>query len=191
MAEAGRVTYNPVTDEHVKWLLTAADTDGALTRFEMRVRRPGGGMRTEHVHRRSEERFELLAGRLALVIAGDRHVLEAGDRAVVPAGVPHLWWNDGREEMVSVVEIDPPLRFEQMMETAFGLARDGRMKPDGRLGLLQMAVLLREFEDEVHVTSPPLWLQRALFGPLAALGRARGLRPVYARYSGPATDARS
>ena len=123
MATAGETIENPVTGERFKWHQTAADTGGRLVRHEGWVR-PGGGVRTEHVHRHSEERFELLAGRMALEIDGHRSTLAAGDSATAPAGVPHRWWNDGDDELHFVVEVDPPLRFELVIETMFRLARE-------------------------------------------------------------------
>ena len=44
----------------VRWLVTAAETEGRLARAELRVP-PGGGEAT-HAHPDGEERLELLAG---------------------------------------------------------------------------------------------------------------------------------
>jgi mannose-6-phosphate isomerase-like protein (cupin superfamily) len=171
VAKAGDTVENPATGERFKWHQTAADTGGRLVRIEAWVR-PGGGASTEHVHRRSEERFELLAGRMSLEVAGRRRMLSAGERGTVPAGVPHRWWNAGSEELHALVEVDPPLRFEQLIETTCRLAREGRVDRRGRPHLLELALTAREFEDEVYVTRPPLWLQRPVFFALAPLARA-------------------
>lgn len=170
MATAGETIENPVTGERFKWHQTAADTGGRLVRHEGWVR-PGGGVRTEHVHRHSEERFELLAGRMALEIDGHRRTLAAGDSATAPAGVPHRWWNDGDDELHFVVEVDPPLRFELVIETMFRLAREGKTDATGRPQLRYLLVVAREF-DEVYVTRPPLWVQRTLFGAIARVAGA-------------------
>jgi len=37
-----------------------------------------------------------------------------------------------------------------------------------------MAVILREYDEEVQLARPPAGVQRALFEPLAALGRRLG-----------------
>jgi mannose-6-phosphate isomerase-like protein (cupin superfamily) len=178
MARQGQVIDNPASGERLKWHLTAADTDGRLARAEFWVR-PGGAVPLPHVHRRSEERFEVISGVMGLERDGERGELTRGQRATVPAGVEHRWWNAGPDELHFMVELEPPLRFEQLIETAFRLARDGRTNAKGVPGLLQLAVIAREYRDEVQATAPPIWLQRALFTLLAPIGRALGRRPVY------------
>jgi hypothetical protein len=102
MATAGETIENPVTGERFKWHQTAADTGGRLVRHEGWVR-PGGGVRTEHVHRHTDA-----------------------------TGRPHL---------------------------------------------RHLLVVAREFEDEVYVTRPPLWVQRTLFGAIARVAGAAGVLP--------------
>jgi hypothetical protein len=46
----------------------------------------------------------------------------------------------------------------------------------------QLAVIAREFRHVIRFTKPPAWVQAVLFGPLAVLGRARGLRATYPHY---------
>ena len=54
--------------------------------------------------------------------------------------------------------------------------------------LLQMAVLLREFEDELDLARSPLAVQRVVFGALfaaiAPTGRLLGYRASYREYGG-------
>src|SRR3954449_11944451 len=91
-----RFTDNPVTGERFRWHLTSEDTGGELVRAEVWVR-AGGGVFVEHLHPHSEERFEVLAGRLILERAGEPTVLVAGEREQIPAGVAHRWRNGGDE----------------------------------------------------------------------------------------------
>jgi mannose-6-phosphate isomerase-like protein (cupin superfamily) len=188
MARAGQIIENPASGERVKWHLTASDTDGRLVRLELWVR-PGGAVPLPHVHRRSEERFELISGTIALERDGERVELTRGQRATVAPGVAHTWWNTGDDEAHLMVELEPALRFEQVMETMFGLARDGKVGHGGVPQLLQLAVIANAFRDEVRPAKPPLPVQRVLFGILAPVGRALGRRPVYEAYSGPIAAA--
>jgi mannose-6-phosphate isomerase-like protein (cupin superfamily) len=183
MARPGQLIENPATGERLKWHLTSADTDGAFVRAEFWAR-PGCDGPPLHVHRRAEERFELIAGAMGIERDGERLELTRGHRANVPAGAEHRWWNAGEDELHFMLEVEPALRFEQQIETVFGLARDGRTRPNGAPGLLQLAVIAHEYGDEVHGTAPPLWVQRPLFAVLAPLGRMLGRRPVYEAYSG-------
>lgn len=185
MATSGQIIENPKTGERLKWHLTTADTDGALLRVELWVR-PGGGVPSPHVHRRSEERFELIDGTMALRRGVERLELTRGQRATVPAGVEHSFWNAGDDELHFMVEVEPALRFEPLLETAFGVERDAHRNGGRGMDLLQLAVLMREFGAETHPTSPPYWLLRPVFATLAPIGRALGRRPVYEAYSGSA-----
>jgi mannose-6-phosphate isomerase-like protein (cupin superfamily) len=171
MAHAGHIVENPVTGERCRWHLTSADTDGALVRAEFWVR-PLGGVSLEHVHERSEERFEVLAGRLILSLAGERRVLLTGERARVPAGTPHAWHSGGEDELHVLVELDQPGDFEGLLEALFAAARAGRTDDRGNPGLIDGAVMLREHPAHTYTTVPPRWLQRLVVPPLALLGRA-------------------
>jgi mannose-6-phosphate isomerase-like protein (cupin superfamily) len=186
MTRHGQILENPVTGERVKWHLTSADTDGRLVRAEWWAS-PGGGVRSEHVHRDAEERFEVLAGHMAAELDGKRVDLGPGERIVLPAGIPHRWWNAGGDDLHFLVEVEPPGHFEQTIETFFGLARERGTKADGSVGLLQLAVMARAFGFEAYPTSPPLPVLRAAAAVLAPLGRALGRRPTYPRFSAEAT----
>jgi hypothetical protein len=54
---------------------------------------------------------------------------------------------------------------------------------NGDPGLLQLAVIFDAFAELGRPTRPPAAMQRLLFAPLAALGRARGYRARYPQYS--------
>ena len=74
---------------------------------------------------------------------------------------------------------------EIFFETQFGLSRDGKLQPNGDIRMLQGAVLLAEVGDFLRPSSPPLFVQNALFPLLAAIGRSRGHRARYERYALP------
>lgn len=182
MATSGHIIENPVTGERVRWLVTAAETDGRYVRAEWWVR-PGGGVRFEHIHRVSGESFEVLSGRLSGTLDGDSFELGPGEQRTLPPLVPHTWFNEGDEELHFVLEISPAGHFEETIETFFGLAREGRVGPDGMPGLLQTAVTVRAFGWEAYPTRPPLALLRAAATVLSPIGRLAGLRPSYPRFA--------
>jgi mannose-6-phosphate isomerase-like protein (cupin superfamily) len=182
MARAGDVIENPATGERVTFLETAAESGGERLRFEM-VFEPQGFMAQEHLHPSQEERHEVISGALGVVIDGDEQVLGPGDVLVVPAGTPHRLVEYGTVQ--ARFELRPALRQEVLLETFAGLARDGKLGRRGFPSLLQLAVIAREFVPEGYAAKPPAAIQRALLGPLAAIGRRRGYRPWYEAYSGP------
>ncbi len=167
------ISINPATGERVRWHVRRADTGGRLTRAELWCA-PGGGAPHRHVHPNSEERFELLAGRLAIELEGRRFTAAPGDAVRLPAGVPHAWRVEGDEEAHFFVELDDPRAFEEQIETFFALGRHGRLGTGGRVPLLLAATLALDFLDTIHLASPPLPVQRALFRVLTGVARLTG-----------------
>ena len=70
-----------------------------------------------------------------------------------------------------------------MIETFFGLARLGHTNGKGMPHPLQLALTAPEFSDIVVFRSPPLVVQRALFGALAPVARWLGYRATYPQLS--------
>lgn len=190
MAKPGDELRHPITGERLVWRQVARDTDGALLQADM-FASPQASPAAAHVHPRQEERFEVLAGVLKVSIDGVETTLRPGDVAVVPPGTPHTWRNVDDVEAQMLVDFRPALRSEMFFETLFGLAADGKTDRKGLPHLLQLATLAIEFSDEVRLARPPAVVQRVLFEPLAALGRLRGYRGWYPRYSSDPIDERS
>jgi quercetin dioxygenase-like cupin family protein len=69
--------------------LTAADSGGAMTVVE--VTEPPGAEAPLHVHRREDEAFVVLEGRVTLEVGGERVVAGPGDVAYGPRDVPHRY----------------------------------------------------------------------------------------------------
>ena len=63
---------------------------------------------------------------------------------------------------------------------------DGKTDEGGSPGLLQGAVMLKEYEDEYRPARPSLPVQEAFVAVLAPIGRFLGYRARYPRYSGSA-----
>jgi len=182
VARSGDVLEHPVTGERITWRRVARETHGELLQGEL-FAVPGGHPAAAHVHPHQEERFEVLAGTLQLVVDGRRTTLEPGDVAVVPPGRAHTWWNVGDEEARVLGDFRPALRMEMFFETLFGLAKDGKVNSHGMPNLLRLAVIMREYDEEILLARPPAAVQRALFAPLAALGHLMGYRGWYPDYT--------
>jgi quercetin dioxygenase-like cupin family protein len=178
------VYLNPVTGERSAVLVGTGDGRGDRLAVRMHVA-PRGAVVGEHYHPTITERFRILNGRLGVRLDGREETLGPGSDVTIEPGTAHDWWNAGEGEAEVLVDVRPGRRFELMVGTLFGLARDGKTNSKGMPGLLQLAVIGNEFTDVLRFTRPPLPVQKALFGPLAALGRARGYRPVYAEYGEP------
>jgi hypothetical protein len=88
-----------------------------------------------------------------------------------------------------VSELRPPLVFEAILETTFGLARAGKTTKQGiPKNPLQLAVLLDETRGMFYSSRVPVAVQEAflaLLGVLASVGRLLGYKARYPEYSGP------
>lgn len=144
-----------------------------------------------HVHRTWTEWFEIRTGRAGYELGGRALGAGPGDVVEMPAGVPHLHpWNAGSDvlTMRQVAVLDPPdpqaiRAVAHGFATLYGLAAEGRCDAAGQPSLLQAAATIRTFHRHgIYLASPPAPVQRLLFGALALVGRAAGVRPTYDRF---------
>jgi quercetin dioxygenase-like cupin family protein len=124
-----RPFFNPATGEWITYTAIAANSHGQLVRFNWRS--VPGGVITEHIHPRQEERFTILAGEAHFTLDGEQRIARAGETVVVPAGVPHSEGNPGPGEIEGVVELRPALRAKEFHEALAGLVADGKTTPRG------------------------------------------------------------
>jgi quercetin dioxygenase-like cupin family protein len=186
---AGDVIENPVTGERIVFRKTSADTNGEAVVIECFVA-PHGAVAMAHVHPSQEERFEVLRGSVGFKVGGKKQVAGPGHRLTVPAGTRHKFWNAGDDEAHFVCEVRPALQFEQLLETMFALAADGRTNKKGMPNPLRLAVIARAHFDTVRLPFPPAWLQRVGLTLGAPLGRLVGYAPTYApEAAAPALEA--
>jgi quercetin dioxygenase-like cupin family protein len=180
MAKSGDELVNPVTGLRTVFRKTAQETSGELLQVDW-IGEPGWTTGPDHVHPRQEERFEVLSGKLGLRVEGVERVHGTGDVIVAPAGAPHAAWNAGDDDEVHVlVDFRPALRTETAIEALAGLARDGKTNRAGApKNPLRLALILREFEEEIYFIRPPLAVQKGILGALARVARLLGYRAEY------------
>jgi uncharacterized protein YjlB len=179
MAKAGDELLNPVTGLRTVFRKTAQQTSGELLQVDW-IGESSWTTGPDHVHPRQEERFEVLSRRLGLRVGGVERVHGVGDVIVAPADSAHAAWNAGEDEVHVLVDFRPALRTEIAFETLAGLARDGKTNRAGApKNPPQLALVLREFEEEIYFVRPPLAVQRVILGALAFIGRLLGYRAEY------------
>lgn len=169
---------NPVTRERAVALELPWQNPQGRAVAELTAR-PGARVPAEHLHPALHERFTVVRGELTVVRDGRRSVLHAGDSALMEPGTWHDWWNEAETDAIVRVEITPGERFVHLIETTFGLAREGHVNAKGMPNPLQLALTAREFADVIVFRRPPPRLQRVLFGALAPIARRRGYRATY------------
>ena len=121
----------------------------------------------------------MLAGELEFKVGKQTFNAGPGERIRVPAGTPHRFRNIGDAPAHFVCEVSPALGFEQLIETMFGLAADGKVNRKGMPNPLRLAVIARHHFGDVRLPFPPAWMQRIGLGLGAPLGRLVGYRPTY------------
>jgi len=178
MITTGQSLTNPVTGETLVFRTTSADSNGERVVVEAFVE-PDGAVAAAHVHPAQEERFEVLAGTLEFRLGKRKLVAGAGDRVTVPAGTPHRFRNVGDDTAHFVCEVTPALGFEQLIETMFSLAADGKVNRKGMPNPLRLAVIARHHFGDVQLPFPPARLQRLGLALGAPLGRVLGYGPTY------------
>jgi len=188
MIHAGDTIENPVTGERIVFHQTSRETNGEAVVFETFVQ-PNGFVAAAHVHPKQEERFEIVAGTLGLNLGGDEIVAGPGETLTVPAGTRHRFWNAGDDEVRFRCEVRPALQFEQLLETMFALAADGKTNKKGMPNLLRLAVIARAHFDVVRLPFPPAFVQRLGLALGAPLGQLVGYRPTYVRTEPVAANA--
>jgi quercetin dioxygenase-like cupin family protein len=178
MIRTGDVLHNPVTGELVQFLKTSADTNGEYVYIECVVA-PNGTVAAAHIHPSQTERFEVVAGKVGFRKGKEEFIAEAGDVVVVEPGTPHKFWNAGDEDARFRCEVRPALQFEQLLETMYGLAADGKTNKKGMPNPLRLAVIARAHFEDVRLPFPPAWMQRTGLALGAPLGSLLGYKPVY------------
>jgi len=180
--QIGEVWENPITRERAT-ILELPDQNPVRRVVGELLALPGARVVGEHRHPGIVERFTVLEGELIIKREGQLRTLHQGDTVTIEQDIWHDWWNASDRDARVRVEVTPGERFGHMLETLFGLARLGHTDSRGRPNLLQLALIAREFSDVIVFRSPPLIVQRALFGILAAIARWRGYRATYPQLS--------
>jgi mannose-6-phosphate isomerase-like protein (cupin superfamily) len=184
LIHTGATIENPITGERITFQATSADTNGEAVVIETLVE-PHGFVAAAHVHPNQEERFEIVAGTLGLRVGGEEIVAGPGETLTVPAGTPHRFWNAGEKRVRFRCEVRPALQFEQLLETMFALAADGKTNKKGLPNPLRLAVIARAHFDVVRLPFPPAFVQRLGLALGAPVGRLLGYTPTYIRTAEP------
>jgi quercetin dioxygenase-like cupin family protein len=185
MIRSGDTLYNPVTGESMTFVTTSRETGGEYVEIELRAD-PDAFVAAAHVHPAQTETFTVESGTLAVKVDGKTSTATAGETVTVEPGKAHKWWNGGDSELVFRCEIRPALQFEQLIETMFSLAADGKTNEKGMPNPFRLAVIAKEHLDTVVLPFPPVWAQKAALAVGAPLGRLLGYAPTYTPTDTPA-----
>ncbi len=128
--DPSRRIFNPIQKDYVTFLKTAEETDGKFTLVEVELA-PGGGVGV-HYHKTYSEKFDCLEGELSVQAGRKVYALGPGETVIAQPFVNHRFFNRTKRTAKFVVELRPGSRgFEQSLQVAYGLARDGQTNSKG------------------------------------------------------------
>lgn len=125
-----RRIYNPAQKDYVTFLKTSAETNGESTLVEVELA-PGGGVGI-HYHKTYSEKFDCMEGLLGVQAGKVIHQLRPGESVTAEPRVNHRFFNSSPDVARFRVELRPASAgFEQSLQVAYGLARDGETNGKG------------------------------------------------------------
>ncbi|MBV0924197.1 cupin domain-containing protein [Halomicroarcula limicola] len=131
----------------------------------------------EHVHPKQDETFTVSSGTVEVIREGVKSRYREGEAVTIEAATPHTWTNAGDTRLHLRVRIQPGLQTEAFLRDLATLAQRGEVKTDGAPPLLRVAALYDAYGyDLLHLASPPLRVQKVLFGALAPVASGLGYR---------------
>ncbi|MBN8663635.1 MAG: cupin domain-containing protein [Chitinophagales bacterium] len=167
-----RTIYNPLQKDSVTFLKVGRETNGEYTLVKVELANMGGvGL---HYHKTYAETFTCLEGQVQIKVDERIYTLSEGQTATAHPLSNHLFQNRSGNPCQFTVEIRPAHRgFEETLQIAYGLARDGKCGKNGMpKNILVLAWLFIHSESNLRG-----W--RSLFEPLlkfqAGITQAFGL----------------
>ncbi|RNB91255.1 cupin domain-containing protein [Brevibacillus fluminis] len=184
MSSLSRTVGNPTTGESVTFIKTTDETNGEYLLFRTDLP-PNNGIFL-HYHTAFVETFEGLTGVLDVTLDEKKIPLKKGDVAVVPKDHTHGFWNNTDQFVSFTAEIRPADTFEAFVRCGYGLDTDGRSyyNPLLKIYLPKNPLLLGTLFElgEFYVPYLPRFLQKGIFGALAALSRWTGAAKTMDKY---------
>lgn len=181
MASRNKRISNPTIGQQIDFILTAKDTNGQLLEmkatYNLNSKEPAA-----HYHPFQAEDFTVLSGELTARINGKIITIKQGEQLHIPKMTVHSMWNQSGEKTVLSWKVRPAMKTENLLETAAGLASDGKTNGDGMPNILQVALMANKYSDEFRLARPPFVVQKILFLILTPFAYLFGYRPTYQKY---------
>lgn len=180
MPTNGQLLTNPMTGDTYEYLETSESTGGARVVIKATVKNQGQ-LVPNHFHTLQDETFEVVDGRLTVLVDGTTTVLSPGERITLPKNKPHNHYNGHGAPVTYIHTVTPGLDFDCLIENLVGLAADGKK---GGGGLVQQLVTLRYLDSKSFLADVPLAVQKVLMTTIAPVARLFGYRAIYKKYCG-------
>jgi quercetin dioxygenase-like cupin family protein len=177
MATKGQILTNPDTGDIYDFLETAKDTNSQRVTMKMTLKAKGELVQN-HFHVLQDEHFEIVSGKLTILLGGKTQVLTQGEKINLVKNNPHKHCNNDDQPVVLIQTVTPALDFEHLLENIIGLTIDGKM-PDGKAGIIQELVTLKYLDSKNYLAEIPIGVQNILMNIVGPIARLFGYRAVY------------
>ncbi len=181
MAYKNKTILNSITGQGIRFLQTAKDTNGELLEMEATFNAHSKEP-LAHYHPYQIEDFTILSGELTVRIDGDIIVMKQGETLHIPSHKVHAMWNSSGSKAVVNWKVQPAMDTENLLETATGLANEGKTNKDGAPNILQVALIANKYADVYRLSKPAFPVQKILFFVLSPLAYLLGYRATYKRF---------
>lgn len=181
MAFKNKQISNPKTGQAIKFIQTAKETEGKFLEMETTLN-PHSKEPSPHYHPFQVEDFKVLAGQLSVRIDGQVIVLKQGNTLHIPMNKVHSMWNDTDERTMVNWKVQPAMDTENLLETATGLAIDGKTNDYGIPNIFQGILMANKYSSVYRLSKPPFVVQKILFIILTPFSYLFGYRPTYKKY---------
>lgn len=173
MAHEGQHIKNPRSGQE----MTFIELREELLRIES-LNPPTDLREPAHIHPKQVSGAEVISGSLVFEVEGEETRLGPGESIEIEPGLKHRFWNDGQEMAKSVQFFRPALDIASFFETMFTLAERDEIRDNGLPSVLQLAVMVPRFGDEIRPVSPPWPVLKALTTGLGPVAKLRGYEPT-------------
>lgn len=85
-----RIIDNPVMNERIEFITTAAETNGASLEFYQTLFKPQSGFIKEHIHFDIDETFEIVEGTVTYAVNKILKTASGGEVVFIPRGMRHI-----------------------------------------------------------------------------------------------------
>jgi quercetin dioxygenase-like cupin family protein len=178
MISQGDQIENLRTGQKMIFLRTGKETNGELLEIDC-YSPPTDTREPEHIHPQQENIFKIISGEVSFRINGKIQKALPGEKVSILPGVPHLFWNSGTTTAHYLQEFRPALRIDQLFQTFFALARDGKLDKTGAPNLFHASLIMLSHEKELRLSKPRWGLQKSAFMLLAPIGKLMGYKAYY------------
>ena len=181
MAYKGKEIRNAKTGQHIRFVQTSKESNGELLEM-ISLYKGRTTMPPPHYHPHQDEYFEVLKGKLTVLVNGKLQSLRAGETLHIKRNTIHAMWNDTNDPTLFNWKVVPALNTEYFLETAIGLANDDKTNDAGKPCLLQVALMANKFVKVFRLSKPSFIIQRIIFCLLAPFAYVAGYKPTYQKY---------